>query len=254
MEGTPNALSITNLTVSYGKVPVLRGVSLEIPSCQNVCIVGPNGAGKSTLLKAVLGLVPRDTGEVEIFGDSSPLAYRQIAYLPQRSQIDWDFPVTVRDVVRMGRYSRLGAFRWFGREDRRVVEEALEQMGIGDLADRHIRLLSGGQQQRVFIARALVQEARILFMDEPFVGVDATTQESILALIQKLKAEGKTILMVNHDLEILDHFDLLVMLNKQLIAFGPPEEVYNERNHRLTYGGLLSRVDRAEMELWRAKR
>ncbi len=240
------ALEVRNLTVSYGSKIVLRNVTFNIPAGVSVSMVGPNGAGKSTLLKAALGLIERDSGEVDVLG--APFNPRQgvLAYIPQKEIIDWDFPVTVRDVVTMGRGARHGWLGRPGRKDRAAVEQALEKCGMTEYTDRHIRQLSGGQQQRVFIARALAQGARILIMDEPFAGVDAATENAILDLMDGLRAEGRTLIMVNHDLDILDRFDWIVMLNGTLIAAGPMAETYNEKNRRLTFGPTLSEIVRAE--------
>lgn len=248
------AIAISNLTVSYQQRPVLRSITARIPAGKLLAILGPNGAGKSTLIKAILGLVPKDSGEILVLGESDiGKVRRRIAYIPQKEQIDWDFPVVVRDVVAMGRYQERGWFAWLSADDRRLIDEAMREVGIANFADKHIRLLSGGQQQRVFIARALVQQSDILFMDEPFVGVDATTQNAIFALIDKLKAAGKTILMINHDLSIVKKFDALMLINKGLVAMGAPEEVYTEANLQRTYGGQMTIVDQAETTLWQAK-
>ncbi len=247
------AISINNLTVSYNQRPVLRGVTAKLEKAQIVAILGPNGAGKSTLLKAILGLIPCDSGEISIFGQKIAAYRRQIAYIPQKEQIDWDFPVVVQDVVMMGRYPALGWLRRPSQNDYKLIEGALREVGMEELAMRHIRLLSGGQQQRVFLARALVQQASILLMDEPFVGVDATTQTAILALVDKLKQAGKTIVIINHDLSLCKRFDTIMLLNKQLIAMGSPQEVYTEENLRRTYGGQMTMVDQAEFSLWKAQ-
>lgn len=249
-----SAVSIRGLTVSYGRKPVLRSVSLEVPRATLVGIVGPNGAGKSTLLKAMLGLIQADAGHVDICGLPATTARSRIAYVPQTEAVDWDFPVTVFDVVLMGRYGQL---RWFarpGRADREAAHHALHQVGMDEFVDRHIRQLSGGQQQRVFLARALCQEADILLLDEPFAGVDAATEQAIFRLIDKLKSEGKTLLVVNHDLSILHQFDRVLLLNQRVIAFGPTREVVNEENLRRTYGGRLTLLDRADTVLAQPKR
>ena len=241
-----NALEVRNLTASYGSKIVLRNVTFSIPEGVSVSIVGPNGAGKSTLLKAALGLIERDTGEVNVLGAPFDPSVGALAYIPQKEIIDWDFPVTVSDVVTMGRGAGHGWFGRPGRKDREIVLQALEKTGMSAYATRHIRQLSGGQQQRVFIARALAQGARVLVMDEPFAGVDATTESAILDLMDNLRADGRTLIMVNHDLDILDRFDWIVMLNGGLIAAGPTGETYNERNRRLTFGPTLSEIVRAE--------
>lgn len=250
---TEIAISLHNVTVSYHDRPVLRGITAQIPTHKITGITGPNGAGKSTLLKAILGLTPRDNGEILILGKPIAQCRQRIAYIPQKEQIDWDFPVVVQDIVIMGRYPALGWFRRTSSADYELVKNALADVGMQEYTKRHIRLLSGGQQQRVFIARALVQKADILLMDEPFVGVDATTQNTILNLLEKLRSDGKTIVIINHDLTLCKRFDLLMLINKQLIALGPPQEVYTEENMRRTYGGQMAMVDQAEILLREAQ-
>ena len=245
----PPVIRVHNLTVSYDSKPVLRSVSMQAAPGQLVGVVGPNGAGKSTLLKAMLGLTPTDSGTVEFFGEPIDRCRQRVAYVPQTSAVDWDFPVTVRDVVLMGRYGRLG---WFGRpkrDDRDRAAEALELVGMQNFADRHIRELSGGQQQRVFLARALCQQAQVLLLDEPLAGVDAATERAIFTLIDKLTAEGRTLVLVNHDLDVLDRFDYLMLLNQRVIAYGPTAQVKTKENMRRTYGGRLSLLDRADAAL-----
>ncbi len=242
-------VSLRGVTVSYGQKPVLRSVSFDVPYAQLVGIVGPNGAGKSTLLRAILGLVRLDAGTIKILGRPAQHCRKCIAYVPQTEAVDWDFPVTVRDVVLMGRYGRLG---WFGRPkraDRSAAAKALSNVGMTDFADRHIRQLSGGQQQRVFLARALCQEADILLLDEPFSGVDAATEQAIFELIGRLTGAGKTLVVVNHDLSVLKRFDSVLLLNQQVIAFGPTDQVMTNENLRRTYGGRLTLLDRADIAL-----
>mgnify|MGYP001134486914 CR=1 FL=1 len=243
------AVSVRNINVSYDGKPVLRSVSLEVMPGQSVGIIGPNGAGKSTLLKAMLGLTRMDCGEVRIFGETIDRARHRVAYVPQTELVDWDFPVTAFDVVLMGRCGRHG---WLGRpnrEDREAARAALEQVGMSRYADRHIRRLSGGQQQRVFLARALCQEADVLLLDEPFAGVDAATEQAIFGLIDNLARSGRTLMVVNHDLSVLNRFDAVLMLNQRVIAFGPTHEVVTDENLRLTYGGRLSMLERADAAL-----
>jgi len=251
--GGPHAgappVSVRGLTVSYGDRPVLRSVSLDVPARQVVGVVGPNGAGKSTLFRAILGLIPADSGTVRLFGAPVEEGRARVAYVPQTEAVDWDFPVTVFDVVLMGRYPRLGLWGRPRAADRRAAAEALERVGILEYKNRHIRQLSGGQQQRVFLARALCQEADLLLLDEPFGGVDAATERAIFDLIDRLASDGKTLIVINHDLSVLDRFDLLVLLNQQVIAFGPPAQVATEENMRRTYGGRLTLLDRAEAAL-----
>ena len=247
--GSAVAIEIRGLTVSYGHRPVVRSVSVDIPSGRLTGIVGPNGAGKSTLLKAVLGLIVPESGSIRIFGKPVEAFRHRIAYGPQTEAVDWDFPVSVMDVVLMGRYGHLG---WFGRPklaDREVAREALTMVSMQDYASRHIRQLSGGQQQRVFLARALCQQADILLLDEPFSGVDAATEQAIFDLIDRLTSEGKTLVVVNHDLSVLNRFDFVLLLNQQVVAFGPTEEVVTDRNLRRTYGGRLTLLDRADAVL-----
>ncbi|MCH7808447.1 MAG: metal ABC transporter ATP-binding protein [Planctomycetes bacterium] len=247
--GCAVAIEIRGLTVSYGHRPVVRSVSVDIPSGRLTGVVGPNGAGKSTLLKAVLGLIVPESGSIRIFGKPVEAFRHRIAYVPQTEAVDWDFPVSVMDVVLMGRYGHLG---WFGRPklaDREVAREALTMVSMQDYASRHIRQLSGGQQQRVFLARALCQQADILLLDEPFSGVDAATEQAIFDLMDRLTSEGKTLVVVNHDLSVLNRFDSILLLNQQVVAFGPTEEVVTDRNLRRTYGGRLTLLDRADAVL-----
>ena len=250
-------LQTRNLSVSYAGRSVLRSVSFQLSAGTLTGIVGPNGAGKSTLLRAVLGLIPTDTGEVALFGSSVTKNRPRIGYVPQKQSVDWDFPVTVLDVVRMGRLARkTGWGLLFGRpnaEDRQAAWESLEKLGLHQLADRHIRQLSGGQQQRVFLARALCQQADIYLLDEPLTGVDAGTEETIFSLIDQLKKETKTILLVSHDLSILTRLDQIMLLDRRIVAMGPPQQVATEENLRKTYGGRLSLLDEAEAELMRMK-
>ena len=242
-------IAVHGLTVSYGQRPVLRSVTFDVPAGKLVGVVGPNGAGKSTLLRALLGLIEPDSGWIRIAGRAVGQCRDRLAYVPQTEAVDWDFPVTVFDVVLMGRYGRLG---WLGRPsatDCQAALRALQLVSMSEFFDRHIRQLSGGQQQRVFIARALCQEADILLLDEPFAGVDAATEQAIFALIGKLTAEGKTLIVVNHDLSVLDRFDLVMLLNQRVVAFGPTRDVVNDDNLRRTYGGRLTLLDRADTAL-----
>lgn len=238
-----------NVTVSYDGQPVLRSASFELPPGIMTGVVGPNGAGKSTLLKAILGLVPLDAGQIDIFGRPIDDQRNRVAYVPQKQSVDWEFPVTVFDVVLMGRYGRLGLIGRPSRADRDFALRALDKVGMSDFVKRHIRQLSGGQQQRVFLARALCQQADILLLDEPFGGVDAATEQAIFTLIDELTNAGKTVLVVNHDLSVLDRFDLVVLLNQRVVAFGPTAETATEENLRRAYGGRLSLLDKAEAAL-----
>ena len=236
----PPAIDVADLTVAYRDEPVLWDVDLRVPEGVLMAVVGPNGAGKTTLIKAVLGLVPTAAGRVEVYGRPLERKRREVAYVPQRGSVDWDFPTSVLDVVLMGTYGALGWIRRPGKRERARALAALEQVGMADFADRQIAQLSGGQQQRVFLARALVQDARVYLMDEPFQGVDATTERAIVALLQKLRAEGKTVLVVHHDLQTVpEYFDWVLLLNVRRIAAGPVAEVFTDDNLRATYGGRV---------------
>ena len=243
------ALHVEDLTVSYQGKPVLWDVDLDVPPGVMAAVVGPNGAGKSTLVKAVLGLVPPTAGHVRLFGEPYARMRREVGYVPQRSAVDWDFPTTALDVVQMGRYGHLGWFRRPGRRERALALEALERVGIAELADRQISRLSGGQQQRVFLARALVQEAEIYLLDEPMAGVDAPTERAIVALLQDLRDAGRTLIVVHHDLStVRDYFDWLVILNVRVIAQGPVGRTYTADNLRRAYGGQIALIERTGVE------
>jgi len=232
------AVEVTDLTVAYGEKPVLWDVDLDVPKGVLMAIVGPNGAGKTTLMRAILGLVKPAAGQALVHGRPYAEQRRLVAYVPQRGTVDWDFPTSVLDVVLMGRYGRLGWVRRPGAADRAAAREALEQVGMTELAGRQISQLSGGQQQRVFLARALVQGAEVYFMDEPFQGVDATTEKAIVELLRTLRAGGKTVVAVHHDLQTVpEYFDQVTLLNVRRIASGPVEECFTEENLRRTYGG-----------------
>lgn len=233
-----DAVSVKDLTLAYNDKPVLWDIDLNIPQGVLLAIVGPNGAGKTTLLKAILGLLKPAAGKVEIFNRPFKSQLRRIGYVPQRGSVDWDFPTNALDVVMMGTYGQLGWFRRPGHMQRDLALDALDRVGMKDFADRQISQLSGGQQQRVFLARALVQDADIYFMDEPFVGVDATTEKAIITLLKDLRAQGKTVVVVHHDLQTLaDYFDWAFLMNVRQIALGPVEEVITNENLRLAYGG-----------------
>jgi manganese/zinc/iron transport system ATP- binding protein len=232
---------VDDLTVAYGEKPVLWDVDMEVPSGVLMAIVGPNGAGKTTMIKAVTGLIRPVAGTVEIFGRPYAEQRRMVGYVPQRSSVDWDFPTTVLDVVMMGRYGGLGWLRRPGRGERKLAREALEKVGMSEFSGRQIRQLSGGQQQRVFLARAIVQDARIYLMDEPFQGVDATTERAIVDLLKEMRGRGKTVAVVHHDLQTVpEYFDWVTLLNVRCVACGPVESVFTERNLRLAYGGRVS--------------
>jgi len=235
------AVEVSDLTVAYHEKPVLWDVDLVVPVGVLMAIVGPNGAGKSTLLKAILGLVPSAAGRVLIFGRPLSETRHLVAYMPQRESVDWQFPTTVLDVVVMGLYGKLGWFRRPGKAERELAWAALEKVGMTAFAHRQISQLSGGQQQRVFLARALVQDAQVYLMDEPFQGVDATTERATITLLQELRAKGKTVLVVHHDLQTVpEYFDWVTLINVRRIACGPVAEVFTEQNLRRAYGGRLA--------------
>jgi manganese/zinc/iron transport system ATP- binding protein len=231
------AIEVADLTVAYGERPALWDVDLDVPTSTLMAIVGPNGAGKTTLIRAVLGLVKPAAGTVRVFGRSYREQRRLVAYVPQRGTVDWDFPTSVLDVVTMGRYGSLGWLRRPGRPEREAALAALEQVAMADYADRQISQLSGGQQQRVFLARALVQGAHVYLMDEPFQGVDATTERAIVHLLQQLREDGRTVVAVHHDLQTVpEYFDSVTLLNVRVVASGRVEEVFTDENLRATYG------------------
>jgi manganese/zinc/iron transport system ATP- binding protein len=239
-DGVP-PIEVHDLTVAYHARPVLWDVDLVVPEGKLLAIVGPNGAGKTTLIKAVLGLVPLAAGWVHVYGRPYAEQRHLVAYVPQRNSVDWDFPTTVRDVVEMGRYGKLGWFRRPGRIEREKAMECLQTVGMADYADRQISQLSGGQQQRVFLARALAQDAHIYLMDEPFAGVDAVTERAIVAMLRDLRSAGKTVIVVHHDLQTVpEYFDWVALLNVRLIASGPVDEVFTPENLRRTYGGRVA--------------
>jgi manganese/zinc/iron transport system ATP- binding protein len=235
------AVRVTDLTVAYREKPVLWDVDLDVPKGVLMAIVGPNGAGKSTLIKTILGLVPAAAGRVRIYGRPYPEQRRLVGYVPQRGSVDWDFPTDALDVVTMGLYSRLGWVRRPGRAERDLALQGLDKVGMADFADRQISQLSGGQQQRVFLARALVQDAQIYLMDEPFAGVDATTERAIIDLLRDLRAAGKTVIVVHHDLQTVEeYYDWVMLLNVRRIAGGPVAEAFTEDNLRRAYGGRIA--------------
>ena len=242
-------LWIHDLAVAYHRKPVLWDINLTIPQGQLVAVVGPNGAGKSTLIKAVLGLVPRASGNIAIYGKSYDVNRHMVGYVPQRESVDWDFPVNALDVVTMGLYRKIGWCLPVVQKHRRVALDELEKVGMTNYARRQISQLSGGQQQRVFLARALAQDARIYLMDEPFAGVDVATERAIIALLKNLKAAGKTCVVVHHDLQTVPaYFDHVILLNMRIVADGPTEEVFTEQNLKNTYGGKLTLLSEAFFE------
>ncbi len=237
-------LSIHDMTVAYQGRRVLWDIDYDAPAGKLVAIVGPNGAGKSTLIKAALELVPLTDGEVRFFGKSYRDQRSRIGYVPQRTSVDWDFPVNALDVVAMGLYRKIGWFRPVTRTFRQQALAALERVGLGEFAGRQISELSGGQQQRVFLARALVQSADLYLMDEPFAGVDAATERAIVELLRELRSQGKTALVVHHDLQtVAEYFDEVLLLNMRLVASGPVDQAFTAENLRETYGGKLALLD-----------
>ncbi len=240
LESAAHAVQIMDLTVAYEEKPVLWDIDLDVPTGVLMAIVGPNGAGKTTLMKATLGLVPASAGRVRILGRPYPHVRKRVGYVPQRGSVDWDFPTTVLDVVLMGIYGELKWFRRPGSSHREAAKSALERVGMTEFSNRQISQLSGGQQQRVFLARALVQNADIYFMDEPFQGVDATTERAIISILQEMRTQGKTVIVVHHDLQTVpEYFDWVTLLNVRKIASGPVDEVFTDENLRVTYGGKI---------------
>jgi ABC-type Mn2+/Zn2+ transport system ATPase subunit len=233
-------ISIKGLSVSYERTRVLTNIYLEIEPGHIYGIIGPNGAGKSTLFKAVLGLVETNSGSATIEGKPVETIRKKIVYVPQKSDVDWSFPATVFDIVLMGRYPHKKIFQRIGRQDREMAMNALKELDIESLKDKQIGELSGGQQQRVFLARALCQEAEIFFLDEPFAGVDATTEEKIIQLLKRLAGEGKTLMVVHHDLSTVpDYFTRVILINQRLIAHGDTETTFTKENIARTYSGQL---------------
>ena len=234
-------LAVRGLTVSYGERPAVLSVDAAFPPEAMSAIVGPNGAGKSTFLKAALGVIPRVSGEVTVFGAPIEAARARVAYVPQRASVDWDFPTTVEDVVTMGLYRRLGLLGRVRRRDREAARDCLDRVGMADLADRQIGRLSGGQQQRVFLARALAQDADLYLLDEPFAGVDAATERAIIAVLKTLKDERKSVVAVHHDLStVADYFDHVFLINVRRVAEGPVATAFTAEALQETYGGRLA--------------
>jgi len=235
------AVHVEDLTVSYQSKPVLWDIDMNVPPGVLAAIVGPNGAGKSTLIKSILGLVKPTAGHIYIHGRPYREQRRRVGYVPQRSSVDWDFPTTARDVVTMGLYGKLGWFRRVGKRQQQQAEDALELVGMQDYRHRQISQLSGGQQQRVFLARALVQDADVYFLDEPMAGVDATTERAIVNILRELRDQGKTLIVVHHDLQtVTSYFDWLMMLNVRVVAQGSVQDVYTADNLRAAYGGQIA--------------
>ncbi|MBC8354231.1 MAG: ABC transporter ATP-binding protein [Planctomycetes bacterium] len=237
-------LSIHDMTVAYHRKPVIWDIDYTAPLGKLVAIVGPNGAGKSTLINAVLDLVPKASGEVRVFGEEYRKQRDRVGYVPQRESVDWDFPVNALNVVAMGLYRKIGWCFPVMRRHRQTAMEALDRVGMADYAKRQISQLSGGQQQRVFLARALVQDADLYLMDEPFAGVDASTERAIVEILRELRERGRTTLVVHHDLQtVTEYFDHVMLLNMRLVATGPTSEVFTRENLRKTYGGKLALLD-----------
>ena len=229
-------IKVEDLTVAYEDKPVLWDIELEVKKGVLMAVVGPNGAGKSTLIKTMLDLIKPITGEVRFYGEKYSKVRDRIAYVPQRGSVDWDFPTTVFDVVEMGRYGKVGWLKRVGKIDKEKTREAIKMVEMEDFSDRQISQLSGGQQQRVFLARALVQEADIYFMDEPFQGVDNKTEKSIIKILKKLRDENKTVIVVHHDLQtVKEYFDYVTFINVSVVASGPVEEIFTPENIEKTY-------------------
>jgi manganese/zinc/iron transport system ATP- binding protein len=234
-------LEIHDLIVSYDQSPVLWNVDFSLPSGKLIGILGPNGAGKSTLIKAIMGLVTPSSGYVKVFDKTLEEVRSKISYVPQRESVDWNFPASVLDVVMMGTYGKLGLFKRPGKKEKDIALSCLDQVGMMSFVNRQISELSGGQQQRVFIARALAQEADLYLMDEPFAGVDMSTETAIFHLLKEMTAKGKTVIVVHHDIHsAMNYFDWIIMLNMHLVASGPNDQVMSEEMLRKTYGGKLN--------------
>lgn len=243
-----STISIQGLSVSYDQKRVLTNIYLELESGHIYGVIGPNGAGKSTLFKAILGLTTTDSGTVQINGKPIKEARKEVVYVPQKNDLDWTFPTTVLDVVLMGRYPHKGVFQRLNASDKRKAIDALEEVDMLNFKDRQIGELSGGQQQRVFIARALCQEADILFLDEPFVGVDMTTEDKIIQILKRLANKGKTLLVVHHDLStVAAYFDQVILLNQRLIAYGDTLSTFTDENVTLAYRSQLPILHKAGM-------
>ncbi|CDZ80026.1 putative zinc transport system ATP-binding protein AdcC [Candidatus Rubidus massiliensis] len=241
-----SALQVSQLSVNYEKTPVLWDINFAIPQGKLVGIIGPNGAGKSTLMKAVIGLVTPISGKVDFFTKSLKQMRNSIAYVPQRESVDWDFPVTILDLVVMGSYGSLPLFKRPGKEEYLKAENYLKMVGLFELKDRQISQLSGGQQQRAFIARALMQDAQIYFLDEPFAGIDHSSEKIIIDILKKLTKENKTIFVVHHDLNTVEsYYEWVILLNMRLIGCGETKEVFTNKNLQSAYGKNFSLFDDA---------
>ena len=248
MTHTPHRLEIENASIGYGEKIVIHDLSFQVPHGARVAVVGPNGAGKSTLFKALVGILPLKSGRILIHGETLGTHKDCVAYVPQREDVDWRFPVTVSDVVMMGRFGQIGWWSQPSKIDRQIVRKSIEQMGIADLAELSIGQLSGGQQQRAFLARALAQEPHILLMDEPFTGIDATTQEVTFGLLDHLRKQQVTTIISTHDLNLAaSRFDLVLLINHRLIAFGAPSQVFIRENLASAFGNSLLVMDNGMM-------
>lgn len=248
-------LTVYDLTVAYDRKPVIWDVGFEVPPGSLVGIVGPNGAGKSTLLKAVMDLIPKAAGRIQVFGGSYRQNRHRVGYVPQRESVDWDFPVDALDVVTMGLYSKIGWCMPVRRKHRRLAMEALDRVGIAHLAKRQISQLSGGQQQRTFLARALVQNADLYLMDEPFAAVDAATERAIVQILSEMKQQSRTAVVIHHDLQTVpEYFDYVILLNMRVVAHGPVGEVFTQENLQKTYGGRLTLLEEVTEAMRRRER
>lgn len=253
--GAAVPLSVYDLTVAYHRKPVIWDIGFDVPAGSLIGIVGPNGAGKSTLLKAVMELTPRASGRIQVFGKSYRQSRHRVGYVPQRESVDWDFPVDALDVVTMGLYGQIGWCMPVRKKHRELAMQALTRVGIADLAHRQISQLSGGQQQRTFLARALVQNADLYLMDEPFAAVDAATERAIVQILRDMKEEGKTAVVIHHDLQTVpEYFDYVVLLNMRIVAHGPVQEVFTSENLQKTYGGRLTLLDEVSEAMRRRER
>ncbi|KGX90709.1 manganese transporter [Pontibacillus halophilus JSM 076056 = DSM 19796] len=243
-----SAISIRDLHVSYYGTEAVKNVSLSVNPGNLVGIIGPNGAGKSTFIKALLNLIPKDKGEVKVLGKTVKEVRTKIAYVPQRNDIDWDFPITVLDTVLLGTYPSLKLFRRPGKAEKEWAYECLKRVGMEEYSKRQIGELSGGQQQRVFLARALAQNAELFFLDEPFVGVDVSSEETIVKILKELCSQGKTVIVVHHDLsKANDYFNELILLNKELISFGPVSQVFQTEVMERAYKGQFAFMKEMEV-------
>ena len=242
------SIQVEDLSISYDRKRVLSNIYLKIKPGNIIGVIGPNGAGKSTLFKSILNLIDVRSGKILIQGDPVEKQMKKMAYVPQRDEVDWDFPAIVNDIVLMGRYPHKSVFSKLSKHDQYLADEAMKQLGILDLKKRQIGQLSGGQQQRVFIARALCQNPSIFLLDEPFVGVDIPTEERIIEILKEQASAGKTLLVVHHDLStVMQYFDQVILLNHRLIAYGNTQEVFTQENIAKAYGGQLSILQKIAM-------